>query len=144
MHKVAARHLAQIQTGRIDASTLRGLRKLVSGSLRKADGWSVGGGQAVAPLGDLWKVLDAITLHKPAATGELHDSGLEVMRNKRHRSSLPDFAPDVCGFVLVNYELQGPRKTYFVPIWRATTADGRYFDFQNIPWQSGGNGPEVL
>ena len=30
------------------------------------------------------------------------------------------------------------------PIYRAIALNGDSFDFYNIPWQSGGNGPELL
>lgn len=106
-----------------------------------------GGGQAVTPWADVEVVLGAIEAHQPAAVGELHKSGLAVLASKRNRRNLErvaDIVPDVVMFRLVDYELDGRAGDYFVPIWRAFTADGRFFDFHNIPWQSGGNGPEVL
>lgn len=148
MHKVAARHLATIKGGTIDRGTVTGIRKMISASVRASMGWSVGGGQAKAPLEDVQAVLDAITAKRgPLAVGDLHKGGLAVLASKRNRKALADvadIAPDVVTFRLVDYELQGRAGEYFVPIWRAETSDGRRFDFLNIPWQSGGNGPEVF
>jgi hypothetical protein len=147
MHKVAARHLAAIESGQIDRGTLIGIRKLVSSSFRAAYGYSVGSGQAKAPLRDVDAVLDAIMAHKPRAVGTLHTGGLAVLANKRNRRKLEhvaDIVPDVVMFQLVDYELQGRASEYFVPIWRASTADGRQFDFLSVPWQSGGDGPRVF
>lgn len=147
MHKVAARHLAAIESGQVERGNLIGIRKLVSASMRAARGWSVGRGQAVAPVEDVESILSAILAHKPRAVGELHKGGLAVLANKRNRRNLErvaDIVPDVVMFRLVDYELEGRAGGYFVPLWRAFTADGRFFDFYNVPWQSGGNGPEVL
>ena len=147
MHKVAARHLAAIKSGQIDRGTLIGIRKLVSSSTRAAYGYRVGGGQAKAPLEDVESVLAAIMERKPRAVGTLHASGLAVLANKRNRRKLElvaDIVPDVVMFQLVDYELRGRAGESFVPIWRASTADGRGFDFLNVPWQSGGDGPEIL
>ncbi len=146
MHKVAARHLATVKSGTIDRGTVIGIRKLVSSSYRAAHGYGVGGGQAKAPLEDMEAILVAIMEHKPVATGELHDNGLKVLRNPRHRKALAGlehvltYTPT---FRLVDYELRGRIGDYFVPIWRAESLLG-WFDFISIPWQSGGNGPEVL
>lgn len=147
MHKVAARHLAAIESGAIERGTVIGIRKLVSASTRRQMGWGVGGGQANAPVEDVSAVLDAIKDRKPRAVGELHAGGLAVLASKRNRRRLhhvADIVPDVVTFQLVDYELQGRAGEYFAPIWRASTADGRRFDFLNIPWQSGGEGPEVF
>ena len=147
MHKVAARHLAAIESGHVDRGTMIGIRKLVDASTRRAYGWSVGGGQAVAPMDDVQAVLDAILKRQPVAIGELHTGGLAVLRNRRNRRNLEgvaDIVPDVVSFRLVDYELRGYAGEYFAPIWRAETGDGRRFDFLNVPWQSGGNGPEVF
>lgn len=147
MHKVAARHLAAIESGQIDRGTLIGIRKLVSSSARAAYGYGVGGGQAKAPLEDVESVLSAIMGRKPRAVETLHAGGLAVLANKRNRRKLErvaDIVPDVVTFQLVDYEVQGRFGEYFVPIWRASTADGRWFDFLNAPWQSGGDGPRVF
>jgi hypothetical protein len=147
MHKVAARHLAAIESGWINRGTVTGIRKMVSASTRASMGWSVGGGQAKAPAEDVEKVLAALMDRAPLAVGELHAGGLAVLASKRNRRKLErvaDIAPDVVTFRLVDYELQGRAGEYFAPIWRASTVDGRRFDFLNIPWQSGGDGPEVF
>ena len=146
MHKVAARHLAAIESGQIDRGNVTGIRKLVSSSIKASRGWRVGGGQAKASLEDVESVLSAIMERKPLATGDLHDNGQKVIRNRRHRRALEgvaSIADTVTGFRLVDYELRGRIGDYFVPIWRAESPAG-WFDFINIPWQSGGNGPEVL
>ena len=146
MHKVAALHLAAVESGQIDRGNVTGIRKLVSSSTRASMGWSVGGGQPKAPLEDVESVLSAITERQPLAKGELHDNGLKVLRNRRHRRALEEvasIAETVTGFRLVDYELRGRSGGYFVPIWRAESPAG-WFDFINIPWQSGGDGPEVL
>lgn len=42
MHKVAARHLAAIESGQVERGNLIGIRKLVSASIRALNGWRVG------------------------------------------------------------------------------------------------------
>ncbi len=84
---------------------------------------------------------------RPLVVGELHDSGLVVIRSKRNRRNLEgaaDLVPNIVRFRLVDFEMRGKYGDYFVPVYRAETEDGRGFCFVNVPWQSGGRGPEIV
>lgn len=47
-------------------------------------------------------------------------------------------------FKLVGFDTIGRRGDMYTPVYRAYDTQGRSFPFRNIPWQSGGNGPEIL
>lgn len=142
-----AKHLAAIEAGEITRHNIIGIRKLLNGSARRAAGWSVG---MTTPLGTLEQadeILAAIAKHRPRVAGELHAGGLKVLRNPRHSKRLAPYADSIAAldhFRLVDFEELGSRGCYFSPIYRAETDDGRWISFRNIPWQSGGNGPEII
>lgn len=153
-----ARHLAAIESGTITRTNLIGIRKLLNGAARRAAGWSVG---ATTPLGTLEQadeLLEAIRRHRPRVAGELHDGGLKVLRNRRHAKRLAPYADSIAAldhFRLVDVEQWGRDGCYSVPIYAAWSTippkgdaldGGTYeaFRFHNVPWQSGGNGPEIV
>lgn len=153
-----AKHLAAIERGEITRSNVIGIRKLLNGSARRAAGWFVG---MTTPLGTLEQadaILDAIRKHRPRVAGELHDGGLKVLRNPRHAKRLAPYADSIAAadhFRLVDFEQMGRDDAYSVPIYalwstvppKGDALDGgtyEAFRFRNIPWQSGGNGPEIV
>lgn len=104
-------------------------------------------------------ILDAIRKHRPRVAGELHDGGLKVLRNRRYAKRLAPYADSIAAldhFRLVDLEDLSRRDgTYNTPIYAAWSTvppkgdaldGGTYeaFRFRNVPWQSGGNGPEII
>ena len=137
-------HLKAIKSGEITGTTVRGLRKAITADNRRRDGWSVS--QTAPKLGgdELAKVLAEMRRRAPRVVGELHASGLKVLANRRYAkrlASVADMIPAIASFRLVDFWEEGRTAT---PVYRAETADGRAFDFYNIAWQSGGDGPHVI
>lgn len=139
-------HMAAIVAGEITKSNVIGIRKLLNGANRRANGWTVG---ACTPLGTLdqaYALVEAIREHKPKVTGELHETGLTLLRNRRYHkrwSYTQQLEIDqCCGFRLVDFESFN-NDAYHVPVYQVMTPTKAAFNFYNIPWQSGGNGPVV-
>lgn len=138
-------HLAAIQSGRVTKSNVIGLRKAINADARRDMRLSV---SSVAPKlcgAELAATLDALASNPPTVTGELHDSGLKLLRSPRYRKRLESVrdlidAPHV-RFDLVRFEHID--SLHVVPVYRLVTFGGS-FTFRNVPWQSGGDGPEVL
>lgn len=155
-----ARHLAAIEAGTITRTNVIGIRKLLNGAARRAAGWSVG---ATTPLGTLEQadaILAALDKYRPRVAGELHEGGLKVLRNRRYAKRLEPFAASIAAldhFRLVGFEDISRRGDglYNVPVYAAWSTippkgdalDGgthEAFRFRNVPWQSGGDGPEIV
>lgn len=138
-------HLAAIQAGRVTKTNVIGLRKALNADARDRAGLSL---SRVAPklLGrELWATVDALAEYHPTVTGELHDSGLKLLRSPRYRKRLADVAEIVNAehsrFDLVRFDWID--SLHSVPVYRLVTFAGS-LEFRNVPWQSGGDGPEVL
>lgn len=145
LSKTYARHLKAIGSGEVTKSTVIGLRKIFNAQARKDSGWSV---SSVAPkiTGDEVSALDnAIATHQPRVTGELHNSGVKLLQNRRNRSRFTAEQLKIIAaldhFRLVGFEFYD--SLHCVPLYRAFSRDGRKFLFRNVPWQSGGKGPEA-
>lgn len=141
------RHLATIRTGAIDGSTVRGLRMLLN-KHAKAVAWGGSWKQGDTMTDrDYVDLFDAISEFHPTIKGKLHETGLAVLRNKRYAKRLAPYADIINSehlrFELVDFSELGRNGVYHVPVFQAITLAGS-FPFRNIPWQSGGKGPEVL
>lgn len=149
-------HLDAIRTGEVTKTNIIGIRKLLNGASRRADHLSTG---ATTPLGTMAQadeVVSAIYQHRPRIAGELHETGLKVLRNKRYAKRLAAFADSIAAadhFRLVDFEWLGNYHT--VPVYalwskvppKGDALDGgtyEAFRFRNVPWQSGGDGPELV
>jgi hypothetical protein len=81
---------------------------------------------------------------QPKVVGELHDSGLKLLQSPRYRKRLEQVADIIANldcFRLIGFSFHD--NWHVTPVYRAIAKDGRKFTFTNVPWQSGGNGPEV-
>lgn len=156
-----AAHMAAIESGSICRTNIIGMRKLLNGAFRRANGWSVG---ATTPKGTLKQadmLLASIRKHQPRVTGDLHEGGLKVLRNPRYAKRWQPWQAQAIAsidhFRLVDWEDISRRGdgTHWTPIYAAwckippkgdALDGGTYeaFTFCNIPWQSGGDGPEIL
>lgn len=139
-------HLKDIRAGKVTKTNVIGIRKALNADARRAMGLSV---SSVAPKlrgRDLAAVERALTLHKPRVTGALHDSGLKLLRSPRYRKRLAgvrDVIDSLESFHLVGYDRIGDHGLNSVPLYMAR-GNGRSFVFRNVPWQSHGNGPEII
>ena len=134
-------HLEAIQAGKVTKTNIIGIRKAINHVQRIANGWS--GNRSSATAEEVARIEYELDNVQPIVTGELHDSGLAIMRNKRYLKALPECAATVDMFRLIRFDRIGHSGEYAVPVYRAIGPDGA-FNFRNIPWQSGGNGPEIV
>ena len=155
MNKAIARHCAAIKAGEVTKTNVIGMRNALNASdlgflRREADP-------------DLEEQIiaahDLIVQHRPRVVGDLHDSGIKHLQNPRYRKRWTDWQAraiaDIAEFRLIGFE---QRRRTFHPIYSVwakvppcTGADPfpegviyEAFHFINVPWQSGGNGPEII
>lgn len=147
MSKAFQTHIDAIRSGRVEKRNIAGLRKAFNADARRGRGRSTGATAPKATPEQLDEASECVTQCRPLVVGALHDSGLVVIRSKRNRrnlESVADLVPHVVRFRLVQFEMWGQYGDYFVPVYRAETEDGRGFRFVNVPWQSGGRGPQIV
>lgn len=140
-------HIADIKAGTVTKTNVIGIRKALNADARRVNHPSMR--SCTDPKIShkaLGAIIDALATRKPIVTGELHESGLKLLRSKRYAKRLApvaDIIADLESFRLIGFDDHGSHGQRYAPIYRATGA-GKYFDFWNIPWQSGGDGPEIL
>lgn len=150
MSKTYQRHLAAIEGDKITKSNIIGLRKAINADNRKLRNLSV---SRVAPNvshKQMLMLLTEINKRQPLVVGELHDSGVKLLRKPRYAKRFKGKARRVVDtlkeFRLVGFmQVHHPYScTNVVPMFRAVGAKGESFVFHNTAWQSGGNGPEIV
>jgi hypothetical protein len=147
MGKTFEKHLADVKSGLVTKTNVIGLRKALNQTARSDAGWSVSRTVTILTSEQCGALFDALAEHKPIVTGELHASGLAQLTNKRYRKQLEAYADvtsDIQRFRLIGFEPIGNRGEYYVPVYQAENSAGRRLPFINIPWQSGGHGPEIV
>lgn len=145
--KTFCNHLDAIQRGEVTKTNIIGLRKALNADARRANRFSTSRTCPQVASADLYDALALIDRDNPRVVGELHDSGLKLLRSKRYAKRLADYADLIewpSHFELVRFDMEGRYGEYAVPVYRLVGQNGGSFKFRNIPWQSGGKGPEVL
>ncbi len=140
-------HLMAIQAGEVTATNVIGIRKALNAEARREAGYSVSRTAPKLSGRELAEIESELRRAPPRVIGALHASGLKLLTDRRYHKRLQPvqaIIDDLAAFRLIGFDRLGRYEEYAVPIYRAETADGRSFDFRNTPWQSGGNGPEVL
>jgi hypothetical protein len=148
MTATAKKHMRAICSDSITKSNVIGLRKIFNAQWRKDMGYSV---SRVAPNVTRQEVADLqreMEHHQPKVTGELHDSGLKLLQDRRYAKRLEQVADIIAnldcfrliGFTEIDTGIGGGNH---YPVYRAIAKDGRKFTFYNVPWQSGGDGPQL-
>jgi hypothetical protein len=136
-------HLAAIAKGEVDKSNVTGIRKALNATARRLSGLSV---SRTAAKVDGFELVEAVHANRPRVVGELHDSGIKLLRDRRYAKRFTygqrDVIDNLSHFRLVDFEEVG--RYYFVPVFAVYHPDGRSFRFYNVPWQSGGNGPTIV
>jgi hypothetical protein len=139
-------HMAAIKSGTITKTNVIGLRKILNASKRRYLGYSVSSTAPNYTPAEVDALENALERHKPRVTGELHASGLKLLQSPRYRKRLADVQAIIAkldSFRLVRFDRIGNREENAVPVYKAC-AGRKSFTFRNIPWQSGGNGPEIV
>jgi hypothetical protein len=134
------RHLAAVQSGQVNRTNIIGIRKALNADARCA---------TTPQIGDdtLYDIMREIDRTRPRVTGDLHDSGLKLLRDRRYAKRLAAYADIIewpSHFELCSFDQLGHYGHYAVPVYRLVGQNGGSFKFRNIPWQSGGNGPEIV
>jgi len=128
--KSIARHMAAVQSGKVDKTNIIGIRKAINAIER--------GGESDAMVNAVFELERAIAERPPIVTGRLHDSGLKVLRNPRYAkrwSQRQDLTiSNLDHFELIRFDRIGRWQS--VPVYRAVSRSGGSFAFRNIPWQT--------
>lgn len=134
----AQRHLDAIAGGTVTRTNIIGIRKAINHVERLRAGWS-GNRSNVTPE-EADAIEAALAKREPAVLGELHDTGLKILRSRRWHRRFNDAqraiidAPHVL-FSLVRFDRIGNKGTHAVPVYRASGFAGNFL-FRNVSWQS--------
>lgn len=132
------KHLAAIRSGRITRSNIIGLRKAFNAFEQSRQGSSTGRTSPRITADEYSEAERAIEEFHPTVTGELHESGLKVLRNKRYAKRWSERQQRIidraCRFDLIRFDWISSRQC--VPVYRVTSRDFEGFAFRNIPWQT--------
>lgn len=142
---LAKKHCRAICRSEVTSANVRGLKKILNADWRRARGYSTGVTSPNVCKEEVEQLNAAIAEHLPQVIGDLHDSGLKLLRGRRYAKRLApvaDIIADLKRFHLIGFEEIGNGN--HVPLFRAFDSRGRHFTFRNIAWQSGGDGPEIL
>lgn len=148
---MALNHLKAVEAGEVTRSNVIGIRKAINAAYRRECGYSDSCTAPKLSSAQVAELQQAIRTWRPRVTGELHDSGLTLLRSPRWRKRLAPVAEiidNLTEFSLVGFTTvrrPGPYGAIetIIPIYNASAVGWGSFDFINIPWQSGGNGPEI-
>lgn len=151
------KHLAAINAGTVAKTNIIGIRKALAHVDRIRAGWSGNRSNATSEGADALEY--ALKLHRPRVVGELHETGLRVLRSPRYAKRLADFADSIAAldhFRLIRFDRDNyGHGDFIVPVYAAWSKippkgdamdGGTYeaFRFRVVSWQSGGNGPELV
>jgi hypothetical protein len=134
----AERHFNAIADGRVTKSNVIGIRKAINHVERIRAGYS-GNRSSVTPDEAAW-LERALADREPHVVGELHESGLKLLRSPRYRKRWNEAQAGIISrldhFALVRFDRMGRNGTHAIPVYRAVAATGQSFLFRNIPWQT--------
>lgn len=144
--KSIARHLAAVQSGKVDKTNIIGIRKAINELERARD-------NTAEMIDVVFELEQAIVEQRPTVAGALHESGLKVLRNQRYakrwtaRQQLT--IANLDHFELIRFDRLGANWRYSVPVYRVVSRSGGSFAFRNIPWQTAwtaglDDGPRVV
>lgn len=135
--KTAERHMAAIQSGEVTKTNVIGIRKAVNHAARLRAGWSA---RSAVTIPEANALETALEHHEPRVVGELHESGLAVLRSPRWRKRWNEKQAGIIErldhFKLARFDRIGSRGAHAVPVYRAVDVTGQSFLFRNVPWQT--------
>lgn len=140
------KHVAAIKAGEVNKGNIIGMRKLLNGAERRQAGWSNGASTPKGTVEQALKIQSLVRECKPEVDQGLFESGKAVLTNPRYRRRWSEHQRQVIAgldsILLSDWHWLG--RFYACPVYMAIAKDGRYFIYRNVPWQSGGNGPETF
>lgn len=143
MTDTAKKHMRAICSDAVEKTNVIGLRKVFNHQARIDAGLS--GNRCNVTPEEVEQLDRALGERQPRVVGELHDTGVAVLRNRRYRSKFNSEQLSIIEnlecFRLIGFQFHD--RYHLTPVYRVIAKDGRKFSFTNVPWQSGGNGPEV-
>lgn len=145
--KSIARHRAAVEAGTVTKTNVIGMRKAINDMER--------GGWPSDMIDAQFELEEAIGWKCPAVAGELHETGLKVLRNPRYAKRWNDAQRAIINYPLLRFKLLrfdrvGNRGRYSVPVFLAVGDEQMEpFAFRNIPWQTAyyaglDDGPRVV
>lgn len=143
--RVYLKHLHAINGEGVTRSNVRGLQRALIAQARRERGRPLGPTAANITGEEVRTLFHAVLYRQPRVLGALHDTGLELLRSPRYANRLNRVLFTVDNlecFRLISFDWLNDH--YCVPVYRAIAKNGSSFAFRNVPWQSGGNGPELL
>lgn len=133
----AERHLKAIAAGEVTKSNVIGIRKAINHVERLRAGWS--GNRSNVTSAEVDAIEEALRQREPCVVGELHESGLKLLRSPRWRKRWNERQRGIIErldhFALVRFD-RIERGTHAIPVYRAIATTGQSFLFRNIPWQT--------
>ena len=142
---MAHNHTADIESGFVTRTNIIGIRKALNAQWRRNNRYGTGCTAPRISSGALDHMIQTIRYNKPIVTGELHDSGVKLLQSPRYRKrwtpAQAAIIASIAQFQLVDWFDHA--RGAFVPVFRVIGTNGESFNYYNIPWQSGGNGPEL-
>lgn len=142
---MAHNHLADIESGFVTRTNIIGIRKALNADWRNSRGYGNSRTSPSISSDELDSVIAAINSNKPIVQGELHDLGVKLLQSKRYakrwNARQSAIIADIAQFHLVDWF--DANRGYYIPVFRVIGTNGDSFNYYNIPWQSGGNGPEL-
>lgn len=139
-------HMAAIKAGTVTKSNVIGIRKAINADERRLRCYATSSTCPRITHAEIVALESALERHKPLVAGALHETGLKLLRSPRYRKRLASVASIVAkldSFRLVSFDRIGNSGMHAVPVYKAC-AGRKSFMFRNVPWQAGGNGPEIL
>lgn len=142
------KHLAAIEAGEVTKSNIIGIRKVLNAYVRRSLGYSVSWTQPEISSDEITATEWKLDLIRPRVIGELHESGVKLLRSPRYRKRFNEKQAGIIErldhFKLLRFDYIGERGMHTVPVYLAVSSTGESFAFRNIAWQSGGDGPEIV
>jgi hypothetical protein len=140
-------HLDAIKAGEVTKTNVIGIRKAINTAWRRSRGYSVSTTAPKLTDEEVAEIEAALVKHQPKVAGDLHASGLKLLTSPRYKKRLAGISSildTLESFHLIGFDRIGRNGCNSVPVYKARNAMGDAFTFRNIPWQSGGDGPEVI
>lgn len=149
MKTTAQKHLDAIASGTVTKTNIIGIRKAINHVERLRAGWS-GNRSSVTPA-EADAMEKALGEVRPVVAGELHESGLKVLRSPRYAKRWKPWQREAIDaldhFRLIRFDRIGRHGEHAVPVYEVWAKippkgdaldSGSYqaFSFRNIPWQS--------
>lgn len=132
------KHLTAILAGEVTKSNVIGLKKATSAFERKSAGYSVSSTAPDWSVAEMQQVARALKANQPAVTGELHETGLKQLRDRRYASQWSEKQQGIIDrldhFKLIGIISVGRRS--YAAVFKAVDVTGQSFCFYNIPWQT--------